>query len=529
MRRPADALLGVVLMAAFAAALPLGLRLAGDTHDLSVVAPTAEPYEVVQPGAPLAAVQVRPRRLLPRLERNGLPERSDPGLWLRTWQVTYGHRWERQVTLPALAGPFDVEGKPWPCAVAVRFSPRFFDDGTPGGEDVESVVDRVVRAQFPFEVMGLRFAAVSSTKLHVRPVEGGLEVSGNITLSDSARSPTEFRVKAKIAVGERDGDLAAKISRVNVVWRGRTRDDPLVDLASLLLDVDDRARAVVSAKLGGALSILKLPKEPIALFAGRPKDRFLIRLCDAPESHEDGLTVRLRLVASLAEPRVEPAVPGPPHLEERPVLAPAAGEQPSFEASVSAAGVQQALYAMWQAGELAAWGKQERVVSAMQKKLDDRLAFEVGTVVPRLPPVVVPEGAPGALKVRFGGLEVGRRDNRRVVAHGDMLATARVEDGAVGLMGTLADLRVNCVEGAAGDFRLSPCFSDVVPALRESELDSEGLPLSLPVPDRLLRINLVLGTDLVLHGLAGEVGGSPPQLRLRGEAKLVRRAGQGLP
>jgi hypothetical protein len=82
---------------------------------------------------------------------------------------------------------------------------------------------------------------------------------------------------------------------------------------------------------------------------------------------------------------------------------------------------------------------------------------------------------------------------------------------------------MTCVEGAPGELRLTPCFSDVVPALRDSGVTGEGLPLDLALPGRLLRLNLVLGTDLVLRGLSGEVGGSPPQLRLRGEARLVKR------
>jgi hypothetical protein len=110
-----------------------------------------------------------------------------------------------------------------------------------------------------------------------------------------------------------------------------------------------------------------------------------------------------------------------------------------------------------------------------------------------------------------------------VTAHGDLLARARVEDGRLGLACELRDLRVSCVAGAPGEWHLSPCFSDVVPVLRESGLTSEGLPLDLPIPDRLLRINLVLGTSLVLTGLTGEVGGSPPALRLRGDARLVKR------
>src|SRR6185437_9378643 len=145
-------------------------------------------------------------------------------------------------------------------------------------------------------------------------------------------------------------------------WRGKTREDPLVALASMFIDVDAQASALLGQRLGGALTFLKLPKDPLPIFAGRPDDRFTIRLCDAPEVHPDGVTLRLRLAGTLASPRYDAAVPGPPHLEARPELGPSHEGQPSFEAAVSEAGVQQALYVLWQSGELAAWGRRTDVV-----------------------------------------------------------------------------------------------------------------------------------------------------------------------
>jgi hypothetical protein len=526
-RRGIDALTGALFLGALAIALPLGLSASRGKRELSVTVRANEPYEIAQNrAAPLAPAIAGPPELLPRLERAGEPDRSDPGLWLRTWQITYGRRWERQVTVPVLAGAFDPEGKAWPCAVAVRLGPRFFDDGAPGGEDLESVISRIVRAQFPFDVYGVHFAAVSNTSLSVRPVEGGLEVQGGIVLADGVKDPTQFAIKTKIALGEHGGDLAARIENVSVTWRGRTRHNPLVEMASMFIDVDEQARGVVAEKLRGALGIMKLPKEPLAIFADRPNDRFHLRLCDAPESHPSGVVVRLRIKGALAAPRVDAAIPGPPHVEARPEPSPVEGrEAPPFEAAVSAAGVAQALYVLWQSGELAAWGKEPRVIESMRQKLGDRLAFDLGAIDLRLPPVVLPEGRPDAFLVRFGDLELGTSPRgERVVAHGDVAAVARVSEGGIGLAGTLADLRVNCVAGQRGAWKLSPCFSDVVPVLRDNGLTTEGLPLDLPIPDRLLRLNLVLNTDLVLRGLVGEVSGTPPMLRIKGEARLVKRA-----
>jgi hypothetical protein len=525
-----DAALGAVFLAGLAAALPAGMRLARGGRDLTVTLRAREPHEIApRPRSPPSPVRVDPPSLLPRLERAGEIEGREPGLFFRTWQVTYGRRWERQVTVPVLAGAFDPEGAPWPCAVALRFSPQFFDDGKSGGEDVEAVVERVVRMQFPFDVLGLHFAPVASTSLHVRPVAGGIQVSGGVVLADGPRDPTQLTIDAKIALGERDGDLAARIDRLDLGWSGRTRNDPLVALASIFVDVDAQARSIVADKLRGALALFRLPREPLALFPDRPGDRITLRLCDAPESGPDGITVRLRVVASLAEPRLDAGVPGPPHLEARPALPPpgAGPDRPLVEAAVSAAGVGQALYLMWQSGSLATWGRQEQVVTAVRRKLEDRLAFDPGAVAPNLPPVVVSDvvPTPGAFHVRFGDVDLGRLGDRdaRVVANGDVLATARVDGDAMGLAATIADLRVDCVEGQPGVFRITPCFSDVVPVLRESGITSAGLPMDLAMPDRLMRLSLVLGTDLVLSGLEGEVAGTPPQLVVRGAARLVRR------
>ncbi len=523
------AITGALALAILAAVLPLGLRLSNDTSELSVTLRAASPSEVIaQPGAPLAAAVAGPPALLPRLDLAGDPDRVEPGLAFRTWRLVYGHRWERAVTTPVLTGPFDPEGSPWPCAFAVRLGPRFFDDGKPGGNDVESIVDRVVRAQFPIDAYGLHFAEVANTQLRVRPVDGAIEVEGGVTLADGGRrrEPTRFQLKARIALAEKNGDLEARLRDVQVAWTGHTRSDPLVQLADLFMDVDVQARSMVAERLRGALSILKLPKDPFPLFDDRPDDRLTLRLCGAPLSRPDGLTVSLRVIANLAEPRLDPRVPGPTHLEAPPDPAAVewgSDEPAAIEAVATAAAAHQALYLMWQSGEFARWGKRREVVSAMQRKLEERVTLDVTAIEPRLPPTV--DGVErGAFRVRFGDMEVGRLDDgRRVVGNGDLLATARIDKGRLGASAALTDLRVTCVEGAALAWRLRPCLSDVVPVLREGGISSEGIPLDLALPDRLLRMNLVLGTELAIDGLEAETRGSPPVLHLRAGAKLVPR------
>ena len=263
-----------------------------------------------------------------------------------------------------------------------------------------------------------------------------------------------------------------------------------------------------------------------------------LRLCGAPSSSAAGLVVPFRVVATLAEPRVDPTIPGPTHLSipldaaALPWDAASGSEAPPIEAIATAAGAHQALYLLWQSGELAKWGRRRDVVSSVQRKLEDRLAFEVGAIVPHLPPTAARSADDrGAFRVRFGDLEIGRLDDgRRVFASGDVLGRARIESGRLGLSGMLDDLRVTCVEGHAGAWRLRPCLSDVVPVVRASGMTSEGLPLGLSLPDRLLRTNLVLGTELVLEGMHAEMRGptpvtmgSTPVLHVRSGARLVLR------
>jgi hypothetical protein len=370
--RFAETALGALLILAVFAALPLGIVTSGRARDLQVGLSTPAPHAIApRPEEPLAPVTVGPPELLPRLEQRGAPDRAAPGLSLLTWQVTYGRRWERQVTFPVLYGPFDPEGTPWPCAFAVKLAPSFFDDGKPGGADVEAVLDRMVRAQFPFNVLGLRFASVASTALKVRPIAGALEVSGAVTLADGGRAgdPTRFYLKGRIALGERDGDLAPKLEDLQVTWAGRTRHDPMVSFASFFMNVDAQARGEARARVEAALSVLKLPKEPFALFDDRPADRVVIRLCNAPVSRPDGLTVHLRVVAKLAEPRVDPQIPGPTRLALPPrpdALSSSTAEEPTLSAVASKAAVHQALYLLWQAGQLTRWGSRRDVVTSIR-------------------------------------------------------------------------------------------------------------------------------------------------------------------
>jgi hypothetical protein len=83
------------------------------------------------------------------------------------------------------------------------------------------------------------------------------------------------------------------------------------------------------------------------------------------------------------------------------------------------------------------------------------------------------------------------------------------------------------VSGLRGALTLTPCFSDVVPVIRESGFTSDGLPLDLPIPDRLLRMNLVLGTELVLSDLHAEMAGGA--LRVQASAELLVDKGASAP
>ncbi len=535
--------LGALVIALFMAILPLGMMISNDDVELRVMLPTPAPREIVASQAsPLARPEVGPPSIFPRLEKKGELDLEGAGLALRSYRAVWGKRWEREVSWPVLRGPFDAEGTAWPCAIAIRFGPRFFDDGKPGGDDVEAVVSRVIRDQFPIDVFGMHFAAVAATNIHVKPVNGGVLIEGGITLADGGKTgdPTHFSVKATIALAERGGDLEAGIKDLSVGWSGKTRSAPLIALASLFIDVDEQARSVVAGRLKNVLSILKMPKEPLAPLPGRSNDRLLVRLCGAPVAKPEGLTVMIRVNAKLAEPRFDPSVPGPTHLDAPPKpddVAWGKGEPAPVEAIASEAAIHQALYLLWQSGGLAAWGKRRDVVNGLEQKLAERLTLTVSEVDMRLPPVVVAMdkgaidkgAAESAFRVRFGALGLGSMpDGRALMTYGEMRATAKIQsqDGTPKLAaeGTLVDLAASCVGGKSGAFELKPCLSDVVPVLREGGISSVGVPFDLPLADRLMRLNLVLGAELVLEGVEAETRGSPPVLHLRAQAKLVQKS-----
>ena len=135
--------LGLGLLAGF----PLLLAALPNDPDLRVDVGSPHAYAVRsserEPLPPVA--------LLPAPPPHGLrvtDTASGAGLDLRTWEVNYSNRWEREVTLPILTGPFAKDGDDV-CGYSVRLGAGLFDKHGAGAGLVGLLRKRLAK-QFPF-------------------------------------------------------------------------------------------------------------------------------------------------------------------------------------------------------------------------------------------------------------------------------------------------------------------------------------------------------------------------------------------
>ncbi|MFO0612318.1 MAG: hypothetical protein U0414_07015 [Polyangiaceae bacterium] len=176
----------------------------------------------------------------------------------------------------------------------------------------------------------------------------------------------------------------------------------------------------------------------------------------------------------------------------------------NLDAVASGEALQQTLYILWQSGVLDAWGKSPRVVKAFSAQLEDRLALKITGLDLGLPPAFVSGiGACPGFGIRLADAAFGETEEGwTAIAHADICAIPTVTEDRIDLLGTLRYVAVDCDSGQ--DHTLRPCLSDVVPVLRAEDLSKYEMPLSMPIPERLIRVSLVRGAELTLSGLRAE-------------------------
>jgi len=489
---------------------------------------------------PESELTLAPRALRPRVERAG-PE-GISSIDLLTYRVVYGSRWEREITVPAVLGSTWKEETPWPCAAKLRLLPSFFDDGKADGGDALSIVEAKIRAQFPRTISAgrftvLRFAAVRSIALTLRPEDGALVAAGDIVLDDDDHDPTTFTIDAAVKLGESDGNLAVSLDRIELTWKGKTRRALLVEIADLVTDVEKIAEKVLRSEIGRILQLVQLPTHALRLddlglgdVDASASGNMKLHICSAPRVERDGVTLELGGTFELHGRHEDPAIEGPPKLRGKPAelvfpapAPPKPGEPPyNIELVASGEAFQQALYLVWQSRAMRLWGQRANVLQTFRDKLQDRLTLELTSIEPRLPPVyVAAHPSCDGVAVRLADVALGElADGRKAIAHADVCSSPRVRDGKLELEGRIVYVAVNCAAWDAG-WTFTPCLSDVIPIVRSEGLAGAALPLAIPIPDRLLHISTVRDADVTISDLVADTRGE--LLHARARAVLTPR------
>ena len=558
-----DRLLGAAVALGALAVLPLALagnpggedlhvRVEGAAGHLLELAPETGTPARPQAGPARARVEAGPPSLLGRLELDGTPDSREPGLALRRWRAVYGSRWEREVVLPVLLGPWVEHGDLDACGIAVHVSAALLDPAR-GGAGLRKMVEDRLRPLFPYTigVLGITVTtlpALERAEVTITPREDALGLRAVAHLADG----TEVGARGAIALRESRGALEVEVvGRFEPIFAGpgRARAEAFIGteivnfLRRELLGqnesiVLEQARAVLAAhvapvvdELNGALASTGRPFHP---FAERPGDSVTLRLARSPELSSAGIDLALCASIDLGTPLVDAAIPGPPRVVSLPP-ATARGlvdDEPLVEIAVSPLGMNQLVFALWQTGQLRRWGSSTVVLDQLPADVK-ALSFDITGFDPRLPPVVSPRsaGADGAgLRIRVADVALGNWDGRTVTGHADVDARATL--AAVGdraprlaLEGHIESLWVDCVRADADAVELVPCLSDLLPAVRD-RLREQALNYQIDVGPLLALVSQqsFQGLRLELSPTFVTTDALPAQTRARFRARVSSAA-----
>ncbi len=557
---------GTIMAVGLGVAFPVALSALPDTPDLQVTVPGARPFvvrdEARQPGPVLA--------LLPSPEPEGISSSlssSGPGLALRTWEVTYSHRWERDVALPILTGPFARDGEDI-CGISVRLGAGLFD--TRGaGAGFEGVIKKRAASFFgrEMDVAGHAFAlpALDAVHLWIVPRPNTLTVHIELRLVDGTIFAASFDARIDVENGT---PVVRRVGEPVTTWSGPTRDrviamgategtgygvaigllgcffGPLgcvagVGVGAAAGDNVGRAKAndlaestskeLIAKGLDDALAEVGLKLnalgEPWAPFPARPKDVVRFRLSGAPRVTSSGIALDLCTRVTIGDTPVDRTIPGSLFtMAALPMFDRAPASSDLVELAVNGDALNQLLYFMWQSGRLRDLGTSRGLLDSLSLPPEmSALAFDFKGFDAGLPPSVI-EGTAKAntLQVGVADVKIGDWGNRRVVAHG--FGSLRLESikGRITLSAAVDRLVANCTERVGTGTALTPCVSDLMPTVRERlslhplEADVEGGELLAKLPTTSFG-----GADVHLSDLRATVGTGPIRLGLQVHAKVV--------
>ena len=574
MRRAATAA-GVVGAIGLAAALPIALEALPRPIDLEMNLLSPGPHQILEStSAPEAPAKVSPRRLAHKIKARDFPSERAVGLNLHTHRIAYGRRWEREVTLPSLIGPF-IREESYSCGLAVRLNAGLFDTSA-AGAGLKAALHRKLSEAFPrtiqAEGIAILFPKLRETELELKLGQGGIDIAISISLVDGTFLTARFPSR----LVSRDGSPAVeRVGAVNPGWTGPTRAQAvragarrgaeygggLGALAGFVLGgpvglslgtsigadigsqigaaeanslAEQKAKIEITAQVDAALADLTLGlgalREPLSPDPRRPRDSIRLKLEGNPSVSPAGVALPLCAAVTIAEPKINAAVPGPARvLPQAPLAleAPADGTGASVELIADANGINQALYFAWQSGILRELGRSSLVLDALPESVRG-LAFNVTGFDPGLPPTAMAGAlspSDSGLPIVFGDVGLGVWGHRRVAGHGAAFLELHQNGDTLDFLATLRHVTVSCSEPRPGGImRLTPCLSDLLPMAREV---IEAAPLQRRIPGGALLAMLprdpFKGLGVEWSDLHASLRDGPPRLHIQVNARTKAR------
>jgi hypothetical protein len=275
-------------------------------------------------------------------------------------------------------------------------------------------------------------------------------------------------------------------------------------------------------------SHLRGPHHPIA---ENPGAAVRLRLAGPPTTSSGGVSLRVCASTQIAN-GVDPDVIGSVGAGASPPVSPMPSGDSNIELDVNGNTLNHVLYFLWQSGALRDIGTSKNFVQAMFDRTREpdgsqsalqKLAFEFKGLDPGLPPTIMPgtSGSDG-LKIALGDVRIGNWDTRRVVAHALGALAIEPTGGDLKLKGSVTEIAANCTGTGSNGSVLSPCMSDLMPAIRPLLVNK---PLSVAVHggDVLARLPTMSfgGGQVQLSDLEATTSANPVRLTLQVSAQVL--------
>jgi len=310
-----------------------------------------------------------------------------------------------------------------------------------------------------------------------------------------------------------------------------------LDMVNQLLPVEVAKRVgeefdQVVSTLNGHLGGLTKPWQPFGSDGGVT---VAFRLSEAPAIDPTGIRVALCMkwtAEGIEAP--SPDVPGAPLFDGEGEPFELSGERPVIRVRASTDALNHLLWGLWRAGKLQEWGELSHLMALFAEDESQRqdlnrflqsLVLEVTGFDPRLPPVLATSRASDdELILTVANAIIGTAEDRTVRGHVEGGVTVSQVGDEVRLGLRVRRVAANCSEPAGNSVTLTPCFSDLLPPLRE-QLAQVDKTVSLQGSEVLMKIPVLefKGMRMALSDLQVETVRPGPAL----DIEVVPRFGGG--